>query len=196
VTHTNELPRESNLLGALSLAVTERIGEAVEVASAQGSSAPAALAALETFLEGESIDALRRVLGLTHSGAVRLVDRLQSAALIERRRAADGRAVALALTPAGREAARRVLAEREGALRSLLAPLTADERSELARLHGKLLAGMATDRESARHLCRLCDPVACGHWDGRCPVTEGRRSRDRSQAPVGTSGPCASLAAD
>jgi DNA-binding MarR family transcriptional regulator len=186
VTHTNGLARDANLLGALSLAVTERMGEAVEVASAQGASAPAALAALETFLEGESIDALRRVLGLTHSGAVRLVDRLQSAGLIARGAAADGRAVALALTPAGREAARRVLAEREAALSAVLAPLTSPERRELARLHEKLLAGTATDRDSARHVCRLCDPVACGHWDGRCPVTEGRRSRDRSQAPVGT----------
>jgi MarR family transcriptional repressor of emrRAB len=172
VSHTNGTARGANLLGALSLAVAERMEKAVELASTHGASAPAALAALETFLDGASIDALRRALGLSHSGAVRLVDRLQAGGLIERGDAADGRAVALLLTPAGREAARKVLAQREASLRAVLEPLTADERAELERLHGKLLAGVTTDRASAGHLCRLCDPVACGHWDGRCPVTE------------------------
>lgn len=169
--HTNEVARDANLLGTLSLAVAERMGEAIELPSLRGASVPAALVALQAFLGGESIDALRRVLGMTHSGAVRLVDRLQAAGLLERRGAADARAVALELTPAGRAAARRVLAAREALLREALAPLTTTERAELRRLHEKLLAGLTTDRASAGRLCRLCDGEACGH-PSRCPVTQ------------------------
>ena len=55
------------------------------VASPLGPSAPAALNALEGYLGGEPIDTLRQVLGLTHSGAVRLVDRLVAEGLAERR---------------------------------------------------------------------------------------------------------------
>ena len=100
--HTNA--REANLLGTLSLAVAGRVEAAV--ASPLGPSAPAALAALEGYLGGEPIDALAQTLGLTHSGAVRLVDRLCEAGLAERRRGGDARTVAVALTPAGRGAAR------------------------------------------------------------------------------------------
>jgi MarR family transcriptional regulator, negative regulator of the multidrug operon emrRAB len=75
-----------------------------------GASGPAALVALDGEAGGGSIDALRRILGITHSGTVRLVDRLAGAGLVERRVGADARAVALHLTPQGRRLARRVLA--------------------------------------------------------------------------------------
>ena len=71
-----------------------------------------ALAALHHFLDAPSIDRLRQVLGLTSSGAVRLVDRLQGAGVV-RRRAGSGRAdddrVA---TPSGRRAAASVASAR------------------------------------------------------------------------------------
>jgi hypothetical protein len=31
---------------------------------------------------------------------------------------------------------------------------------------------MIGSREDARRTCRMCDPVACGHHEGRCPVTQ------------------------
>ena len=102
---------------------TDRIEAAV--ASPLGPSAPAALAALEGYLGGEPIDALRTVLGLTHSGAVRLVDRLAGAGLAERRAGRDGRCVAVALTPAGERAARALREAREAALEDALAVLSA-----------------------------------------------------------------------
>jgi hypothetical protein len=49
--------------------------------------------------------------------------------------------------------------------------LTDGERAELARLQEKILAGLTDGRTSARRTCRLCDLDACGHNDGRCPVT-------------------------
>jgi MarR family transcriptional repressor of emrRAB len=96
-----------------------------------GGSVPAALAALHGLADGRSIDVLAKTVGLTHSGAVRLVDRLAAAGLADRRVGVDGRAVALQLTPEGRREARRVLARREAAIEQVLAPLTAAERAAL-----------------------------------------------------------------
>ena len=175
MSHTSA--REANLLGTLSLALTDRVEAAVEACAPQGPSAPAALAALEGYLGGEPIDALRRVLGLTHSGAVRLVDRLAADGLAERRRGADGRSVAVTLTPAGRRAAAAIREAREQALAEALSVLGAGERRALTELHEKLLAGLTSDRASARRLCRLCDADACGHERGTCPVTTAASAR-------------------
>jgi DNA-binding MarR family transcriptional regulator len=158
---------EANALGALALEVARRVQEAGDAASPHGASVPAALAALHGLTGGQSIDALRRVVGLTHSGAVRLVDRLAAAGLVERRVGADGRAVALQLTPEGRRAARRVLARREAAIEGVLAPLTATERSTLAALHERLLQTLTDGQEERRRVCRLCDVEACGR---DCPT--------------------------
>jgi MarR family transcriptional regulator, negative regulator of the multidrug operon emrRAB len=170
VTHTSA--REANLLGTLSLAVAGAMESAVQ--SPLGPSAPAALVALDGYLAGEPIDALRHVLGLTHSGAVRLVDRLEAAGLAERRPGPDGRSVAVALTRRGTAAARAVRAEREAALEHALSALAPAERATLTALHEKLLARLTGDRASARRMCRLCDVDACGHHRGTCPVTNAR----------------------
>src|SRR3954469_13178902 len=85
--------------GALVLAVGDRVRESIEAVAGQGAAGPAALAARDGLAGGGSIDSLRRILGITHSGAVRLVDRLAAAGLVERRIGADARAVSIHLTP-------------------------------------------------------------------------------------------------
>jgi MarR family transcriptional regulator, negative regulator of the multidrug operon emrRAB len=171
--------RGANLLGALSITVAEHVETAARAAAAHGGSAPAALAALDTFLDGSSIDTVRKPLGLTHSAAVRLVDRLAAAGLVRRGAGEDGRSVAVFLTQAGRRAAAQVQDGRMGALAEVLVPLDPSERAELTRLHEKLLAGLTSGRADARRICRLCDAHACGHEEGRCPVT---RAADRAEA--------------
>ena len=172
----NGRPRDANLLGALALTVADRMAAAVEAATPHGSTGPAALVALHEFLAGASMDALARVLGLTPSGAVRLVDRLAADGLVERRPAGDGRAVAIVLTPAGRRAAVAIRTARATALEAVLDALDPSERAALARLHEKLLAGLTDDHQTARRTCRLCDVDACGHHRGTCPVTEAVRA--------------------
>ena len=120
---------------------------------------------------GASIDSLARILGLTHSGTVRLVDRLAAAQLVERRIGADARAVSLHLTPAGRRVARRVAAAREAALEQVLAPLSERQREQLNSLLSAMFQGLAADAESGRRVCRLCDTEGCGRRRGDCPVS-------------------------
>lgn len=159
------------MLGALALEVARRVQEAGAAASPHGASVPAALTALHGLTGGQSIDALRRVVGLTHSGTVRLVDKLAAAGLVERRVGADGRAVALHLTPEGRRTARRVLTRREAAIETVLAPLTPSERSDLRRLHERLLSSATDGQQDRRRVCRLCDVDACGR---DCPARAER----------------------
>jgi MarR family transcriptional regulator, negative regulator of the multidrug operon emrRAB len=168
----SDLPRGANLLGAVALAVTDRVRAAAELGAAQGGSAPAALISLAGYLDGSPIDAVRGPLGLTHSATVRLVDRLVAAGLARRRSGADRRSVAVELTPEGHEAAAQAARARAKALEDALAELDAGERAELARLHAKVLATLTEGRASAGHICRLCDSHACGHEQGRCPVTQ------------------------
>jgi MarR family transcriptional regulator, negative regulator of the multidrug operon emrRAB len=157
---------EVNAFGALALEVADRVQQA---GNPHGSSASAALAALHGLAGGRSIDVLARIVGLSHSGAVRLVDRLAAAGLAERRVGADGRSVALQLTPEGRRAARRVLARREAAIEQVIAPLTSSERAILTTLHERLLTRLTLSQQERRRVCRLCDTDACGR---DCPATD------------------------
>jgi MarR family transcriptional repressor of emrRAB len=160
--------RAANLLGAHALVVADRMREAagMELSSA------AVLTALETFAGGASIDALRRVLGLSHSGGVRIVKRLEAEGLVAREPdPADRRAVRLHLTGDGRRKARRLLVARQAALTPLLAGLGERESAALERLLERLLARATGSGEDANRICRLCDPVVCGH-PARCPVTQ------------------------
>jgi MarR family transcriptional regulator, negative regulator of the multidrug operon emrRAB len=179
--HAAEQVREANLLGTFSVAVAETVEEAVTAAAAHSGAAPAALAALSTFLDGSSIDTLRRPLGLSHSAAVRLADRLAAAGLVRREAGVDARSVSIRLTREGAGVAQRIRTERGAALAAVLEPLSDSERVELARLHEKLLAGFIGGRADAGHVCRLCDVEACGHDEGRCPVTH---AADRAEGLV------------
>ncbi len=162
--------QDANLLGALSLRIADEMSRAAVRAGASSDSPAAALSALLHFLDNPSIDLLGRVLGLTSSGTVRLVDRLVATGDVERAPGHDGRSTALRLTPAGRAAAVRVAASRGEVLSAALAPLSTAERKTFATLAGRVLAGMVRPPGAVRWTCRLCDTVACGRDAGRCPV--------------------------
>jgi DNA-binding MarR family transcriptional regulator len=160
--------RAANLLGAHALVVSDRMREAagMELSSA------AVLTVLQTFADGASIDALRRVLGLSHSGGVRIVKRLEAEGLIAREPdPVDRRAIRLHLTEEGEREARRLLSARQAALTPLLAGLGEREGAALERLLERLLASVTGSGEDANRICRLCDPDVCGH-PARCPVTQ------------------------
>jgi MarR family transcriptional repressor of emrRAB len=177
MSHADDSARAANLLGSLSLAVADRMRAVTEAAAGHAGSGPAALAALSTYLDGEPIDAVGRSLGLSHSAAVRLVDRLQGSGFVERGRGVDGRSVSVVMTSAGHKAGREILDARQGALGEVLESLSPSERRTLVGVCETLLGGLTASRADAGRICRLCDPDACGHHDGRCPVT---RAADRA----------------
>lgn len=172
--------REANLLGAISLAAADRIRASTAASAPNAGEGPAGLVALASFLEGGSIEELSRVLGLSHSATVRLVDKLEREGLVERRSGRDARAVAVVATDSGATIASSIQGARMQALDELLDPLSGAERAELARLHEKLLAGLASSGVSRGRICRLCDAQACGHEQGRCPVTEAPAPKAKS----------------
>jgi MarR family transcriptional regulator, negative regulator of the multidrug operon emrRAB len=165
----------ANVLGALGLALADRLADAAERAG--GESAATALVTLYGTRAGVRIDALARIAGLSHSGAVRLVDRLAADGLVERRRGADQRSTALYLTPLGRRSARRVLADRRAAMHSTLSLLTDDQQAALTDLADRLLRELSPEHAAEARLCRLCDLEACGRSGGRCPVAPPRTRR-------------------
>jgi DNA-binding MarR family transcriptional regulator len=161
--------RTANLLGALAVAVWGRLREATEYSrGGLVASEPAALVALAHHPD-QSIETLRQTLDLTHSGAVRLVDRIESAGLARRIPSGHGRTLALRLTPSGRRAAAAVLARRQSTIEGLIEPLDPDDRAALARIAECLLAGLTSDRRSAHRICRLCDESLCVRG-AECPV--------------------------
>lgn len=159
--------RLANLLGVTALAATDRLRAAVEADLGHGGGAPAVLVHLEAY-PGESIEALRRVLGISQPAAVRAVDRLAAESLVERRPGPDRRTLALFLTAGGERAARRIRERRTEALHAMLGALDDDERAQLVPVLEKLVSGLAFDRAGALHVCRLCDRPAC--MRGPCPL--------------------------
>jgi DNA-binding MarR family transcriptional regulator len=163
---------QSNVVGAMSLAIADRLRDATEEAAGQAGTLPAALVALHEFAGGKPIEFLAGALRVTHSRAVRVVDRLEAGGLARRTAApADGRAVQVELTAAGRRAALRVAAARARVIEAALGDLSPAERAQLAGLAARVLGALARTRRDARQICRMCDVEACGHHEGRCPVT-------------------------
>ena len=159
--------RTANLLGALVLALDDDISAATAAATDHGAASPAALVCIH-WQPGSTIEELRQKLRLTHSGTVRLLDRLEADGAIERQPGRDGRSVALTLSTQGRRRVRAILEARRAVLAGALAPLTPAERRELGSLLEKVLAGLTRDAEHADQVCRLCDEAICPAQ--RCPV--------------------------
>jgi DNA-binding MarR family transcriptional regulator len=169
--------RSANLLGTVGLAVSDRIRAAGEDELGIGGSAPIALVALSTYLADRPLDEIAAAFGITASAVVRLVDRLEGEGLVQRRPGPDGRRVSVRLTARGERRAKAILARRERELGQVLGTLSVSEQRELTRLHEKLLAQLPDDVPEATRVCRFCDVHACGHYDGRCPVTQGIDAR-------------------
>lgn len=166
-------PREANIVGALALALADDILQSAERNAPEVGSAAAALT-LIGHEPGLSINDLRAGIGLSHPGAVRLVDRLAAAGMVSRSPATDDRrAVALTLTPAGKAACRSIATARQDALARGMAVLNPDERAAFTALAGKMLQGLVRDEDHASSVCRLCDFGRCT----RCPVDTELTSR-------------------
>jgi DNA-binding MarR family transcriptional regulator len=180
---TPRLTRTANLLGALALAIVDRTSEAI-AESGPGDSAAAALSALHHFLDGPSVELLSRVLGLTHSGTVRLVDRLERSGYVRRETGEDGRSTSLRLTAAGRRAAERTAGARAEVLEGVLSVLPARDRAALEGILSELLVGMMRGPGAVKWICRMCDTQTCRRDDG-CPFARAAGRPPSSSEQLG-----------
>ena len=166
-----------NRLGAMALTLSDGIREATEAATGMGGGLPAALVSLREWADGSSVDVLAEAMRVSHSRAVRVVDRLEAAGLARRESdPSDGRRALVWLEPAGRKLAERALDARSRVLLAAVAKLDAADVRDLEQLLGALLDATTVDVRAAKGTCRLCDAHACGHYEGACPVS---RAADR-----------------
>jgi DNA-binding MarR family transcriptional regulator len=162
--------RGQNLLGALVTAVNDRIQWQAEKAIGLGGQMPAALVTIGHNY-GESVEFLSGVLQMSHSGCVRLVDKLDELGLIERRPGKDRRSLSLYLTPKGRDLKREVLRARRQALDAIVETLDGAQQRDLVGLLEVMLKAITHCKNDADIICRLCEEQTCAQ--SHCPVTIG-----------------------
>lgn len=163
----NKRLRTANLLGALSLAITDRLLVELKEHSRQNDTSASALNVIG-YAEGCTNGQLGAALQLTHSATVRLLDKLSEAGFVDVRPGMDKRSVAIFLTEAGRERASSVVQARNHALAKLIDHLNPQQRAQLDGIAEVLLEKMTEVPLDAMHICRLCDGRACP--EDQCPV--------------------------
>jgi DNA-binding MarR family transcriptional regulator len=157
--------RTANLLGALALELAHAQQAATNEIVDQTGAAAAALVVIGAA-PGRTIEELRRPLGLTQPGATRLVERLVGAGWVERGETTGRRGLQLTLSAGGRTVLDRMHAARRAALIEALAPLSAEQQTQLSEILEALLAARVDGRDDLERLCRLCERRTCD----RCPV--------------------------
>jgi MarR family transcriptional repressor of emrRAB len=178
--------RRANLLGAAATGLGDAMAGSMAAVAGLDGSAPAALVALLDFTPQGTVRALSAVVGLTHSGAVRLVDRLVRAGYVARGPGADARSLTVGLTAAGRELAEEIRAARERSLTAAVAGLSEQQRAMLGEICEQLVGDLTRQRLEQRAtgedpaggaLCRYCDFGACGRAQGLCPAAIAAAAR-------------------
>lgn len=159
------MDRTTNLLGAAALAITDRLREEMQAMLNRTGETAAALIVLG-YAPGLSVEILRQVLDLSHPGTVRLIDRIEEDGLVERRKAPDGRAVALHLTRKGSKLRQKLMDRRLDTLEASLKGLTSDERLVLGELLAKVLTNLPETEMAKHRICRLCAVRVCDE----CPI--------------------------
>ncbi len=158
----------SNLIGAFATSVSTAIESQISELGGRSLSHEAALVAIHNH-PNETIDVLSKVLGLTHSGAVRLINTLEQEGLIARKKSVqDARSVVLCTTQEGSERVAEILSSREAAIVKVLDHFSEEQKQSFTKLL-EVAMGNLTDKQSeARRICRLCNEGVCRKLG--CPV--------------------------
>lgn len=158
---------ESNVWAAWTLRSHDALSAAVAAAAPPGV-ALRDLAALTLIAshDGCSADWLWSRIGLTQSGTVRLIDRLERLGYVDRAR--SGRVLELSLTAAGADLLASWNSARDQARHEVLDGLTPAERRRFNDLLATALRRTTRARTEADSTCRLCNWPICTE----CPVDE------------------------
>ncbi|MEZ5841477.1 MAG: MarR family transcriptional regulator [Hyphomicrobiales bacterium] len=164
-----EKRRLANVLATFALALSDRVGEAIRDVAGRGPQATAALIQIG-FDPGLSIEALRTLIGLSHSATVRAIDGLVAEGLVRRERGltGDSRVAALTLTKAGEAEMQKALDARAGVTGAVIDALAPGELAALNAILEKAVPAVVEFGTHQDVVCRLCDMGACPQ--DICPV--------------------------
>lgn len=158
----------SNLIGTFATSVSNDIEKQIAELGGRSLSHEAALVTIYNH-PNETIDVLSKVLGLTHSGAVRLINTLEKEELVERRKSVkDARSVVLCVTDKGSQRVELVLASRETATSKILNNFNDEQKQSFLSLIEIALSSLTSEQIEARKICKLCNEGVCRKQG--CPV--------------------------
>ena len=158
--------RNRNVFGAFALMISDDIVRASSSRAPEAGPAASALALL-AHKPGLSIRMLAVGVGLSHAGTVRLVNRLASEELIERREhSTDGRTRSLYLTPAGKVSSDEILTARDRVIAEGLSILDPRELKILSDIAERVLRNRLENLDQSYRVCRLCCYEGCTN----CPI--------------------------
>ena len=173
--------RDRNIFGAFALMIGDDIVRATSSHAPEAGPAASALALL-AHKPGMSIRMLAVGVGLSHAGTVRLVDRLASEGLIERRdHSKDGRTRALYLTTAGEASSADVLTARDRVIAEGLSVLEPTDMKLLCDIAERVLRSRLENLEQSYRICRLCCYEDCSN----CPVDDELHKRGVNRETAG-----------
>jgi DNA-binding MarR family transcriptional regulator len=153
-------PKLATMFAAISQAVVDRMSERTGALLKMDGQEPAALIIIGSE-PGLTAERLRTVLAMSHSGCLRLVERLMLAGYVHRNDGRNGREKAIHLTDQGERMRAELLLARQLAAWELLSNLDAAERNAISTFMLRLLDRMEPEGLGKDGLCRLCDRLAC-----------------------------------
>jgi DNA-binding MarR family transcriptional regulator len=173
--------RLENLLGALAVALGDRVQERMRLAAG---CSPAQVAALQWVGRGRGLRTgdVAEALGISMPGASQMVASLCAAGLVQRiRHPHDQRQWRLHLTELGARRTLEAMRARAEVVRELVVTLPFPWRLRLIRILHRLLARMVDTPRAVLQVCRHCDWDVCRHAVIEpCPVALAQAERRTS----------------
>ncbi|MGJ8648272.1 MAG: MarR family winged helix-turn-helix transcriptional regulator [Marinomonas colpomeniae] len=119
----------------------------------------------------ETIDVLSKVLDLTHSGAVRLINTLENDGFVQRHKSTqDARSVVLRVTGTGSIRVQSILDSREKVTLKLLENFDESQKQDFLNLLDIAMSNLNSKKIKALQICKLCNEGVCRKQG--CPVEE------------------------
>lgn len=148
------------LLGTLSILIADRVATSFREHGVSLTEAATLLCIHEH--PRVNIGHVAQTADISHSAAVRSVDRLVERKLVDRWVSpADQRAVELACTASGKALSRKLFLARREAASASMERLNFEEREVFTKFVDLMLEGIAERRSEAWRLCRFCDRSIC-----------------------------------
>lgn len=156
----NFTPDSETMLGTLGLLIADKVEASFRDLEISLTEAATLLCIHEH--PGVNITHVSKTADISHSAAVRSVDRLVDRKLVVRLADPnDQRAVELTCSSAGEVLSKSLFFARREAARVLMSRLSSQQRNSLAESVDLMLEGIAERRSEAWRLCRFCDRSIC-----------------------------------